>query len=89
MKPFGKEEQAFLPLYVNVFKRPSTFGLTKHWNHYVVKDNNLALMHFLAQLSTNCLDVGYCDCAVSVMHCPSSTFYLVYALEATFLVWYS
>ena len=35
------------------------------------------------------LMVSYCDRAVSVVRRPSSTFYLVYALEATVLVGYS
>ena len=35
------------------------------------------------------LMVSYCDRAVSGVRRPSSTFYLVYALEATVLVGYS
>ena len=35
------------------------------------------------------LMVSYCDRAVSVVRRPASTFYLVYALEATVLVGYS
>ena len=43
---------------------------------------------FLAQLEHEVLRVSYCDCAVSTMRvcCASSTFSLVYALEATFSV---
>ena len=32
------------------------------------------------------LRVSYCDSAVSVVHCAASNFYLLYSLEARFLV---
>ena len=43
------------------------------------------LIIFFSSPEHKMLRVGYCDGAVSVVRRPSSTFWLVYALEATFL----
>ena len=45
--------------------------------------------YFFSSPEHEVLMVSYWDSAVSVVRRPSSTFYLVYALEATVLVGYS
>ena len=47
------------------------------------------LWHFVSSPEHEVLMVSYCDRAVSGVRRASSTFYLVYALEATVLVGYS
>ena len=48
-----------------------------------------AMIYFFSSPEHEVLMVSYCDRAVSVVRRSSSTFYLVYALEATVLVGYS
>ena len=76
---------------LNLYCLPLLYTEQK-WKHYTyILAKRIALVLFLAHLSTKCSwwAIGIVLCPASVVRHPSSTFYLVYALEATVLVGYS
>ena len=62
-----------------------TYGILKYLHDFGLRGR----LPLFSSPEHEVLMVSYCDRAVSIVRHPSSTFYLVYALEATVLVGYS